>query len=303
MKCAFIISPSYSGSTLLSILLAHHPRLITLGEFLDNKVRRFREGDGDFCSCGEKLAECPFFAGLSADLGQKGIDFSVDYPDTAFISEDKIAGRVLRAYIRSPLFEGVRRASIAALPTARNTIKRIVKRNSVVIGSMLEKAGATVYLDSAKNNNRVIYFDRYAEDIDVKVIWLIRDGRGVTNSIRRHSGNDIATCAKWWAITQRSVIRTTRMLPPENVLTMKYEDLCLDPRTWLSKACRFLGLDPSLLPESYSADGLHLTGNNMRLNGLGEIRPDEKWKAALREDDLSVFEKIGGRLNHELGYR
>ena len=32
---------------------------------------------------------------------------------------------------------------------------------------------------------------------------------------------------------------------------------------WLAESCRFLGLDPTLLPESYGATGLHLTGNNM----------------------------------------
>ncbi len=302
MKCAFIVSPSYSGSTLLSILLAHHPKLITLGEYLDNKVRRYREGEGDYCSCGEKLTECPFMADLSSSVQKKGIDFSVDYPDTAFISDDKLAAPVLRAYIRNPLFELVRRVAISALPAARDTIKRVVNRNSIVIGTMLEKAGASVYLDSAKNNNRVIYFDRYAKDMDVKVIWLIRDGRGITNSIIRHTGNDVATSAKWWAVTQRSVIQTTRYLPAENVLTMKYEDLCENPQKWLSESCRFLGLDPTLMPESFSADGLHLTGNNMRLKGLAEIKPDEKWKAALSKDDLAVFEKIGGKLNRELGY-
>ncbi len=302
MNCAFIISPSYSGSTLLSMLLAHHPRLSTLGEFLDNQERRFRDGEGDYCSCGEKLAECPFMADLAASVHAKGIDFSVDFPDTAFIGADKLSKPVLRAYIRSPLFETARRVAIAALPGARDTIKRVVKRNSAVIGTLLEKAGASVYLDSAKNNNRVLFFDRYAEDIDVKTIWLIRDGRGVTNSIMRHSGHDVATSAKWWSITQESVIRTTKYLPAGNIMTLRYEDLCNHPQEWLSKACQFLGLDPSLLPESYGASGLHLTGNNMRLKGLGEIKPDEKWRATLTAADLAIFEKIGGRLNRELGY-
>ena len=116
MNCAFIISPSYSGSTLLSMLLAHHPRLSTLGEFLDNKERRFRDGEGDYCSCGEKLAECPFMADLAASVHAKGVDFSVDFPDTAFISEDQLAKPVLRAYIRSPLFETARRQRLRREP-------------------------------------------------------------------------------------------------------------------------------------------------------------------------------------------
>lgn len=302
MKCAFIVSPSYSGSTLLSILLAHHPDLVTLGEFLDNQSRRYRDGEGDFCSCGERLAECPYMADLTRRLAARGMDFSVDYPDTAFRSTDRLADPVLRAYVRSPAFEAVRRLAIMGIPAAKDTVRRIVERNSAVIETILEMDDARVYLDSAKNNNRVLYFHRYAAGMDVKVIWLIRDGRGVTTSIMRHTGVDVATAAARWATTQRSVIRTVGALPDRNVLTMRYEDLCTDPGRWLPETCRFLDLDPAQLPESFSADGLHLTGNNMRLNGLGEIRIDERWREALSAEDLEKFEMVGGQLNRELGY-
>ncbi|MBU2502201.1 sulfotransferase [bacterium] len=302
MKCAFIVSPSYSGSTLLSILLAHHPDLVTLGEFLDNQARRFREGEGDFCSCGAKLDACPYMSDLSGRIHAKGIPFTVDYPDTAFLCGDGLPGKVLRAYVRGPLFEAARRLAIPLLPLARSTVARVVDRNTKVIASILEKENAKVYLDSAKNNNRVLYFHRYAPRMEVKVIWLIRDGRGVVTSIRRHANCDTATAIDKWVTTQTSVIRTVKYLPRANVLTMRYEDLCTRPGDALAEACRFLGLDPAQLPESYSAEGLHLTGNNMRLKGLGEIRIDERWKSALDDGDLALFAARAGALNRELGY-
>ncbi|MDX9981899.1 MAG: sulfotransferase, partial [Lentisphaeria bacterium] len=161
---------------------------------------------------------------------------------------------------------------------------------------------AAVYLDSAKNNNRVLYFHRYAPEMEVKVIWLIRDGRGVVTSIMRHTGRDLTTAIAQWRTTQHSVMRTVRSLPESKVLKLYYEDLCTRPAEVMERTCRFLGLDPALMPERFGDLTLHLTGNNMRLQGLSEIRIDTRWQQTLTEADLRVFARDGGSLNRNLGY-
>ena len=302
MKCAFIISPSYSGSTLLSMLLAHHPRLVTLGEFLDSRERRRFDGEGDFCSCGAELNACTYLETLVRKLNAEEMEFSVDYPNTAFNSADGLTDRILRAHVRAPWFENLRRVAIAVLPPVRHTVKDIVARNCRVISTLLAQEGAEVYLDSAKNNNRVLYFDRYAPDVDVKVIWLVRDGRGVTNSIMKHYEMALEPAIEYWKTEQRIVAETTRYLRPEQLFTLKYEALCAEPGRWLAAICAFLGLDVALLPETFGDQPLHLTGNNMRLRGIAEIRVDEKWKSMLTTSDLEIFTRRGGDLNRRLGY-
>ena len=302
MQCAFIVSPSFSGSTLLSILLAHHPRLATLGEFLDNHVRRYREGEGDFCSCGERLGSCPYMLELAEQVQAKGIDFTVDFPDTAFWGGSGLRQRILRAYVRGPAFETARHLAITLVPPYRKHVARIIARNAAAIGAVLERENASVYLDSAKNNNRVVYFHRYAPQMDVRVIWLVRDGRGVVTSIMRHTGCDLSTAIARWKTTQASVMRTVGILPARQVLKLHYEDLCTRPAEVLERTCRFLGLDPALMPGRYGDATLHLTGNNMRLNGLDEIRVDTRWQRTLSAADLRIFANDGGGLNETLGY-
>lgn len=302
MNCAFIISPSYSGSTMLSMLLAHHPKLVTLGEFLNTRERGSRIKDGDFCSCGEELPSCPYMTDLVSRVTAQGLEFSVDFPDLAFRSEDMLTDRVLRTYIRSPWFEFLRRVAIASFPKIRQTVDRIVHRNTTVISEILKGEGADIFLDSAKNNTRVFYFDRYAPEIEVKVIWLVRDGRGVVNSIKKHYQTDFDRALKVWQQAQISVIKSAQMLAPEQLYRVHYEDLCQDPDKYMAEISRFLGLDPALLPESFGDQEVHLTGNNMRLKGLGEIRMDEKWRTALTEEELELFARLGGKLNKELGY-
>jgi len=275
---------------------------VTLGEFLDNRARRYREGEGDFCSCGERLPSCAFMTELAEKLKAQGLEFSVDYPDTAFRNKREYLDRILRAYVRGPGFEFLRRMAISLIPSVRGAVQQVVSRNMSVISTILEMEGASVYLDSAKNNNRVIFLDRYARDMDVRVIWLIRDGRGVSNSIIGHKDVDMATAARRWATAQQSVLQTVDYLSPQKVFKMKYEDLCAEPHEWLSSACDFLDLDPTQIPEDFSADGMHLTGNSMRLKGLGEIKRDTKWIRNLSPADLEIFDRIGGPLNRKLGY-
>lgn len=302
MRAAFIISPSYSGSTLLSILLAGHPRIVTLGEFLNTRTRKYRHGEGNFCSCGEELTSCPFIERLTGELRSQGLEFSVDFPDTAFRSSIQLVDRILRPYVRGSLFESARRTAIALLPAARREISRIATRNETVISTLLRMQGASIYLDSSKDNGRILFFDRYAPSIGVRCFYLVRDGRGVVTSIMRHTGVNIAIASQRWVTAQQSVMRTVAMFPRNRVMRMSYEELCTAPEKAMNDACQFLELDPALLPAELERTDLHLTGNNMRLGNVDEIRLDLRWKKYLTSEDLRVFGEIAGSLNRQLGY-
>ena len=240
--------------------------------------------------------------GLEKDLIEQGMDFSINYPDLSFRCSNSIADAILKPCIRPPWFETIRASGIALVPMARRELRRTIDRNRTVIATILRRADATTYLDSAKNNNRVLYFHRYASDIAVKAIWLKRDGRGICNSIMTHYSVGMERAIQRWSVAQDSIYNTLKHIPSANVLTMFYEDLCADPHAKLGEACRFLNLDVELMPDEFRADGLHLTGNNMRLKGLSEIRQDTKWRDKLTSADLELFARKGGALNRQLGY-
>ena len=284
------------------MLLAHHPDLVTLGEFLNTRERKYHHGEGDFCSCGQKLTSCPYMNNLTQMIKSQGMDFSVDFPDTAFRSNKKFIDSIISAHIRGKGFETLRHLAITLLPPVRKSVNRIISRNSVVISTLLDHENSSVYLDSAKNNRRVLYFDRYAPNMDVKVIWLTRDGRGVANSYMKHKNLELGAAIRSWASVQESVIRTAGMISKNQLMKLKYEDFCKNPEKWLPEVCRFLELDPKQLPETFGGEELHLTGNNMRLNGLSEIRMDEKWRALWSSKDVEQFSELGGGLNQRLGY-
>lgn len=64
MNVVFIAGLYHSGSTLLDMMLAQHPRVVGLGEIY--RVLTF--GPEETCSCGAPSAQCPFWAGVLPKL-------------------------------------------------------------------------------------------------------------------------------------------------------------------------------------------------------------------------------------------
>ena len=64
-KVIYITSSMYSGSTLLDLCLGSHSKMVSLGEIC-NLSKAF--GNGDICSCGAPLPECPFWEAVEQKL-------------------------------------------------------------------------------------------------------------------------------------------------------------------------------------------------------------------------------------------
>lgn len=100
----YIASLPHSGSTLLSLLLARHPRVVALGEVrlqIGKLRRRPDQAAEGWCGCGARLADCPlwgtFLAGWDRggtsvdDLGRAvRIAREVHGPETVFVDASKI---------------------------------------------------------------------------------------------------------------------------------------------------------------------------------------------------------------------
>ena len=77
----YILAPSFSGSTLLTYLLAQHPRVATVGEL---KATQMGPIDDYRCSCGEPMRTCAFWQALDREAGADGVDFSLEDFGTVF---------------------------------------------------------------------------------------------------------------------------------------------------------------------------------------------------------------------------
>jgi hypothetical protein len=297
-RLAYIMGPNYSGSTLLTLLLADHPEIATVGEL---KATSMGDISSYMCSCGELLTECSFWNEVKQLLLKQGQDFSFNDFKTHFRDKKHpFTDRLLRAALRGPFFETLRDFGFMLYPAAHRTKQAIIERNKVLIEILCALQQAKIFLDDSKEPVRLKFL--LAADLwDIRVIHLIRDGRGVTNSYMRHNKASMAKAAKEWMHTQQECDRMSKMVSCRHCLKVHYEDLCQEPAKTLTTIYQFLGLQPEL--SASSSRTKHIMGNQMRLGSLQDIRLDEKWKQTLSPEDLLTFTATAGELNHTHGYR
>lgn len=83
---------------------------------------------------------------------------------------------------------------------------------------------------------------------------------------------------------------------------VRYESLCAEPETTLTRIFEFFGLDPMRVELDFRSVEHHILGNSMRLGSSSDIRLDEKWRSQLTDADLNIFDRIAGKFNRRLGY-
>ncbi len=137
---------------------------------------------------------------------------------------------------------------------------------------------------------------------DKKHIFLIRDVRGfVTSFINRQPDMEIYKVAKIWKKENKKIERFLKTLPRSNVLRIKYEDLCSDPRNTLSQLYKFLNIT-QINRINFSSIKQHVLGNKMRLKKTYIIKHDDKWKHQLNVDQLNIIEKTAGKMMQYYNY-
>ncbi len=295
----YIMSPSYSGSTLLTSLLAPHPDIATIGELKASKVSNT---EGYRCSCGELITECDFWRTITEKITAQGGFFSVKDWRTHFASDNPVFNRIIRPVVHGPILETLRRYALQLVPGCQQALSAILDANQQVIEAVCQTHQASVFLDGSKDPLRVKYFYESGR-WEMKVIFLTRDGRGTSNSDKKYSNRNIAEAAKQWREKIVEMELIANMLPDSQLLRLKYESLCDETEETLALICQFAGIAPFDAVQRRSA-ALHILGNDkMRLGAVNDVRLDEKWKRELNSDELDSFSEVAGLINSRLGYQ
>lgn len=294
----YIASPSFSGSTLLTLLLNGHPRIATVGELKWGRI----DLESYRCSCGAKLVTCGFWKYIQRSVEAAGLDFDLRRPATDFrFINDQLSDRVARARVRGPLFESVRAAALAALPQPRQRWRTIAAVNREVIRAALERTGANIFLDASKDPVRLKHLAETG-DYRLQVLQLVRDGRAVAASARKNEGARIRDAAREWRRTHEQIQRLVNRLTDASFFTLRYEDLCQDASTVLSRLCTWLHVPSPITLEAARKAEHHILGNRMRLKPLGEIRLNDDWRETWSESDTREFDSVAAAQNRAFGY-
>ena len=323
IKLVYILAASHSGSTLLSMLLGSHPQISTVGE-----LKLSSKSMGDIacyrCSCGQLILRCGFWQKVIEGMARRGYEFDIADAGTDYRTVDsRYARRLLEPLHRGMLLENLRDGALKISPKWRKRLREIQGHNSALISTIIEITGAKVVADSSKTAVRLKYLLRNPE-LDIKVIHLIRDGRGValtymnpakyadaedpilrgggTGNDRKNERLDMTRAAYQWRRSNEEAENLLSGLDKSKWIEVRYERLCGDTDNTLGLLFEFLGLDPEKRIKDFRSVDNHIVGNGMRLDTTSEVHLDERWKSVLTEDELRIFNRVAGKTARQYGY-
>lgn len=298
-KLGFIMAASHSGSTLLAMLLGSHPQATTIGDTAGTASRKHPDY---CCSCGNRPQVCPFWQHVKGQMARRGFNLDVtdfgthfEYPESRFIN------RVLHAEHRGPILETIRDSVLWLSPGWRRQFRTIAERNVTLVKTVTKVTNSQILIDSSKHPHRLKFLLRIPE-LEVKVIHLVRDGRGVAHTYIQDNGWSVEKSAFEW---RRGVLAAEKLLARLDRgiwRQVRYEDLCSDPQAELEKLCVFLNLNPSRVNMAFRSAGLHVFGNKMRLSSEQAVRFDDKWRTELTDSQIYTIEHLAGEQLMMYGY-
>ena len=317
----YILAASHSGSTLLASLLANHPQVTTAGEL---KLTSLGDVTQYRCSCRAFIAHCPFWLGVKEEMARRGFSFTVNTAGTDLrTGATPYVERLLRPLHRGPLLEWIRDIALAFSPQWHAQLPQIQARNAALAASIAAHSGKPIVVDSSKIGLRLKYLLRNP-GLEIRVIRLVRDGRGValtyTDPARFADAQDpkfrgggtggerlaerlsFADAAWEWRRSTEEAEAVLAGLPRNRWIEVRYEALCATPETVLTQLYNFMGLDPQQGLQPVHSGEHHIVGNGMRFDTAREVILDERWTSVLTSTELGLFESIAGPVSRRLGY-
>lgn len=294
----YIAGYGRSGTTLLSIALEQHPSIFAAGEI--HELTRHAWLENTFCSCGERLQGCAFWTGVMRNWAPTdGRAFIEDYAELQKKFEP--IGVMPAGIIGGAGFE--------KFTSATADLLRLISTAS----------GKDVIIDSSKMPGRAQALAQIA-DLDLYVVHLVRDGRGVAWSLSKsYARDDKAGLQR--EIKPKSMLRTSlrwsmvnlateglrRTVGDKRYLLVRYEDFVADPAGVLARIGDMIGVDLRSVGAKIAAgDGIRaghqIAGNRLRLNPSIKVQADESWRSQMPDAKQRLFERLSGWLLRRYRY-
>lgn len=290
-RILFILGCGRSGSTILTNLLGSHPRIFGAGELCNLIDHGWMQGY--YCSCGVRVPVCSFW--------QRVRKLWDGDPESHLHTQRS----------QERFFSWLRRQARPARQTTISSDSPYATMTRQLFAAVAEAAQCQVVVDASKSPFRLASLARIA-DLDLRVVHLIRDGRGVAYSLARGARADpragvqhdlpsrsLSRTARRWKWVNRISETVCRQLPRERTMALRYEDFAAAPAPSLARIGALLELDLSSVARA-AEDGArfdaghNVAGNRLRMQGPTRLKLDDRWQRDLPDRDRRRFERIAG---------
>ncbi|MBB6033382.1 sulfotransferase [Phytomonospora endophytica] len=305
VRVLFIGGLGRSGTTLLERLLGQLPGTLPLGEVAHLWERDIR--DDERCACGARFSMCEFWqrVGRRAFNGWENVDLARIEALRATVDRTRHIP-TLAAKKLSPVQHSL-------ITEYAEFYRRVYAAASADAG------GGRLIIDSSKHAS-LAYCLRWCPDVDLRVVHVVRDSRGVAYSwtkqvSRPETGGQAemtryspARSALLWNAQNAAFSMLGRRGVP--VRRVRYEKLLADPRTVVERLAEFAGVelaptDLRYIGEDYADLGPNhsAAGNPMRFSvGRIPLRRDEEWREELPSTQQRLVKTLTAPLLNRYGY-
>ncbi|WP_426565832.1 sulfotransferase [Angustibacter sp. McL0619] len=305
VKVLYVGGMPRSGTTLLDLMLGELDDHVAVGELFYvwlTGVERDR-----LCGCGDPFTQCPFWSevGRRAFGGWQAVDL------------DEVRRLIARV-------DDSKRVPRLALPWSGRAFERDLAKYIELMTSLYRAvasvSGSSVVVDSSKRPS-LAYVLRRAPEIDVRVVLLTRDPRGVVNSwqkkvalpegagVRNHlKVRPARLMTRRWLTVNLMVDMLGALRVP--LVRLRYEDLVTDPESALQKIVKLWPGAGSqalsfLTPQGVQLEQQHtVAGGRVRFHSSPlRLSLDEGWRTELPERQQRAVSRITTPLRRRYGYR
>jgi hypothetical protein len=297
----YVAGADRSGSTLLGMLLGNLPGVLSVGEARHLWSRGVLQND--LCGCGERFHECPFWC----EVGRIAFGgWSTSHAEVMTVLQHSV--------------DRLRDAPVAPsrlLPRFQREMTAYAEVMRSVYGAALEVSGASIVVDTSKYPGYAATINSLS-DVDLQVIHLLRDSRGVAHSWTRRrplpgSEETMATfspsysAVRWVAYNAATEVLRVTGVP---VLRVRYESLSQRPDRELNRITDQLLDLPRPAPDTWRLPDVRLLHTQHMLSGNAvrfqrariRIEPDKDWHETMSARHRRVVTALSAPLLVLYGY-
>jgi hypothetical protein len=303
-KVIFIGGWGRSGSTLVDRVLGQIPGIVSVGELRE----LWRHGliENRPCGCGEAFSNCPFWTEVGARA----------FGGWGTLDRDEVLR--LRYSLDRPWS-----VPLLAAPRSLGVLRRPVVRYAAILeplyAAIRDVSGAQAIVDSSKLPSHAMIL-RSVNQVDLSLVHLVRDSRGVAYSWQKHVRNRVTAGEPKFMEKYNPIAASlrydlynglTRLVGRLGVpyLLVRYEDFIAHPRATLEQVLAHAGMGPADL--SFVADGEislapnhTVDGNPMRFSiGPVGLRLDDEWTRGMSSRDRFWVTTLTSPMLRRYGYR
>jgi len=279
LKVVYIGGAEHNGSTFLGTTLSNHPQV----EFVGELSLLPREGWlADYiCACGARIRECHYWQEVR-QYWEKEVADKIDSLVQLEWQFDR--HRCFpRVVIQSLFFE--------------HKISLYSQYTYALLEAIRDVSGKRIIVDSSKRFSRALALAS-VENIDLRIIYLVRDSRGVAYSWskpKRPKPRSIWDASLRWNVTNIAFSLIDRLLDEENFKIVRYEELVDNPKAVMDEIGNFVDLDLSAIADVLQQHGELSVGQHIGVgNGFLrnaetiKLRADNSWKQKMPQNKKNM---------------